>query len=115
MAGRLSGNFYVSITKKQNRRTQQQNKYLFGVVYVCVANGIRESWGESMTTDEAHVYCKDRFLSRPVIDRNTGEIKGKTFPTSKTLSISEFSEYIEKISRFAAESLSVVIPPANSI
>ncbi len=111
---RLTGVYRISVTKRQRRRSLEQNAYLWGVVYPALASGISAAWGESMTPDEVHLFCKHRFLSRAVINRDTGEEMGRISPSSARLNVQEFSEYIEQLNKFAGEFLGCVIPPAAS-
>jgi hypothetical protein len=85
------------------------------VVYPYVAQGMHDQWGDTITSDEAHIFCKGRFLSRPIVNRETGQEMGVAFPSTTKLTTTEFKEYIEKIARFAAESLGVVIPAPGDI
>jgi hypothetical protein len=75
---------------------------------------MQEAWGESVTVEEAHFFCKDKFLSRPILDHNTGEVRGKTFPSSADKDTKQFAEYIDHIIKFAAEDLGMEIPEADS-
>ncbi len=109
----LSGIFRLKLVKHRERRTLSQNRYYFGVVLVDVAEGLREAWGESLTVEETHEFCKDRFLKKPVVDHNTGVIMGYTVPTTPKFDTKEFSDYLEQIFQFAAESLGVMVRPAS--
>lgn len=109
-----SGLWSFDFRKRHRGRTLNQNAYLFGVVYPNVAAGVMDAWGEAFTTDEAHEMSKRMFLYREVIDHSTGEVRGRVCRSTTTLSTAEFSEYIDKIIKFAAEQLNVEIPPAAS-
>jgi hypothetical protein len=100
----LKGRQSVEIKKWIKRRSLKANGYLWGGVYVDVAAALQEAWGEHLTKDEVHIMMGDMFLKKPVIDRNTGEIKGYTHATTVVDSVL-FSEYIDKITRFVGESL----------
>lgn len=106
----LKGKWRVGFVRERKRRSDAQNKYLWGVCYPYVAAGLLEAWGEARTDDEVHIFLKDKFLSKPLIDRRTGEIGGKTFPSSRILTVPEFCVYVDSIIKFAAESLNVAIP-----
>lgn len=109
----LSGLFRVDVVKYRKRRSDAQNKLLWGWVYPHVAAGILEAWGENLTGDEVHILMKRKFLSRPIVNQNTGEEMDRAFVTTTKLTTEEFSQYVENIAKFAAESLSVVIPPTT--
>lgn len=65
-----------------------------------------------MSHDETHYFLKQKFnpVQVPNKDGLAIELPGTTTELNKI----EFSEYIERIAQWAAEYLSVVIPPANS-
>jgi hypothetical protein len=80
------------LTKCRNQRSLSQNAYYFGVVLPAVAVGIREAWGEQLfTVDDAHEFCKNRFLSNPVVNRKTGEVQGNVVRSTTSLDTAEFS------------------------
>ena len=109
----LDGIFDVSITKRKRKRTDQQNKFLWAVVYTSVAEGFREASGELVSVDDVHIEMKKRFLGKTVVNRETVEELCVKMPTSTALSVEEFSEYVEKIARFAAEFLGTIVPSAS--
>ncbi len=87
--------------KKQ--RTLRQNSFWWGVVYLAIAEGIREQWGETYSPEEVHEFCKQQFLSRPVVDRNTGESKGFIVGSTAKLSIEAGVEYTNQLLKLAAQ------------
>lgn len=109
----LGGKYRVLIAKDRQTRSKKQNAYLWGVAYPFVASGLQEAWGETLNNDEVHEFLKDRFLSKPVVNRKNGELMGKTKGSSKVLNTKEFTEYLEQIFKFSAESLGVTIPLPN--
>lgn len=109
----LTGIYRVRIVKYRRRRSDAQNRYLWAVVYPVLAQGISEAWGETLSPEQAHEWAKVEFLSRPLIDHATGESHGFVVGHTPPLNTKEFSEYVEKIIRFAAETLGVLVPAAN--
>lgn len=82
-------------------RSNQQNRYYWGVVIETLAEEI------GLTPEETHEALKHKFLT-PI------EKKGyKLYPTTTQLLTTEFNTYIEKIQRWAAQDLSIVIPDPN--
>lgn len=107
----------LTIEKRSKRRSNPQNAYLFGVVYPCVLKGlIGVGYDLSETdTDEVHAWCKKEFLQNRKIEKKDTPGEFITIPASTAgLNTEEFSKYIERISQFAAEYLSVVIPSATA-
>lgn len=108
----LTGLYWFECRRAREQRSLQQNSYLWGVVYPDVRDGMIEAWGETLSTDEVHEFLKDKFLAKPVINRATGEAMGKTTPSTTKLNTKECAEYIDQITKFAAEYLGVQVRPA---
>ncbi len=84
-------------------RSNPQNSYLWGVVYKLLSDETGHS------PEECHEILKLKFLPSHVLE--IGNIKERVAMSTKDLDTVEFNEYIEKITQFAAEQLSIVIPP----
>ena len=110
----LRGPHWFELRKAKPQRTTAQNSYYFGVVLFHVGRAISEAWGETVTKDEAHEFCRHKFLTRPVVNRNTGEEQGCFTRSTADLDVTEFTEYLDQITKFAAEYLNVEIPPATT-
>ncbi len=109
----LSGVFNIRISKHQRRRSMEQNRFYWGIILPCICQGIAEAWGERITVDEAHLLLKQKFLSRPLVNQNTGEEMARVWPSSAGLNVAQFSKYIEQIAQFAAQFLGCVIPESE--
>ncbi len=96
----------VIIRKYRKNRTENANRYLWGVVYKLIADELGYS------TDEIHALLKGMFLKKAVF------IKQKRYDVIRStanLTTDEFSEYIESCKRFASQELSVMIPDPNEV
>jgi hypothetical protein len=103
----------VEVRKLRDQRSLAQNAFLWGVVYPRVLAGVREAWGDDETTiDEIHEFLKRRYLSKPLVNRRTGEVMGHTEPSTASLDTKEFGAYLDNITKFAAEYLNIEIPIA---
>lgn len=111
----LDGKHWVEITRCRRQRSLNQNAYLWGVVYPAVAAGLEEAWGESLAVEEVHDWLKNRFNSRLIVNRNTGEVLGRRPASTADLDTGEFGEYLDKVIRFAAEQLGVVVPSPDDL
>lgn len=101
----------IRIDKRGSRRSNPQNRYYFGCVIEEVRLGLLNI-GYELSKDEVHFFLKDRF--NPIeIPNKEGEIL-KVPGSTTQMTKSDFSEYIERIARWSAEYLSIVIPPAES-
>lgn len=103
----------IKISKVRQTRTQSQNAWYWACVLPAVANGLLDAWGEDLSTEEVHEWLKGRFNSQPIVDRTTGEIKGKRPCSTAALDTKQFSEFIDKVIQFAGEQLQVEIPPPS--
>lgn len=106
----LQGLHWFELTRCRNQRSLEANGYYWSVVVPYVAMGLLEAWGEEKDSWETHEFLKDKFLSTPVINRKTGELKGKTVASSAALDTLEFYKYVESVIDFAARDLLVQIP-----
>lgn len=100
----------VRIDKRGSRRSSPQNRYYWGVVVAEVKLGFLNI-GYEMTADETHFFLKEKF--NPITVENKDGVSIDVPGSTTQMTKSQFSEYIEKIARFAAEFLGVTIPAAN--
>lgn len=95
-------------SKDFNERSNKQNRYYHGLVIPMIQAGIKDL-GTDLSKDEVHEFLKSKFNGIELVNKRTGQYE--TVPGSTTrLNKEEFNIYIEKIQRFAAEFLSIVIP-----
>jgi len=109
----MQGLYEISIVPRRATITTEQRGYYFGVVLECVRLGIKEAWGEDTTIDECHIGMKAMFLSKPIVNRETGEVQMMTSASIAGLDVMQMAEYIDKIIKFAAEMLNVPVPPPD--
>lgn len=102
--------FNVKIERRGAKRSLPQNSYYHAVVIQEIKLGFL-NLGHEMNDDQVHYFLKEKFNPVPVENKDGViiEMAGTTTQLTKT----GFSEYIEKIARFAAEYLGVVIPAPN--
>jgi hypothetical protein len=106
------GQYRVSVVRYRRRRSDEQNRFLFGVVYPSLAVGIKDTWGETWDSEKIHFFCKCMFHFEPVTNHATGEVIHMP-KRSRSMATDEFSNFIEQICRFAAEEFGVVVPEAD--
>ena len=103
---------YLTLDIERDTRSNPQNAYLWGVVYKLIADHVGDD------AQSIHEEMKLRFIPKRVerVNVETGEVEGLLIPgSSSKLTTQEFSEYVEKIQRWAAEWLSLVIPDPNQV
>lgn len=97
----------VALKREQYGRSLSQNSYLWGVVYATLAE-----WS-GHDADELHDYLTDKFLPRQQKALPNGEVMTPTARTS-TLTVEEFSAYVDRVVRWAAEQ-GVYVPAAEEV
>lgn len=95
----------LTIKEFKKNRTEDQNKYYWGVVVKLLGEEL------GYEKDEIHALLGTMFLKDHI------ELKGKRYTVVRSTAVlktDEFSQYIEQCKRFAAEQ-GIYIPDANKI
>jgi hypothetical protein len=100
------GKYRLRISRA-GKRSILQNGYYWGAVIPAIQDGLKDL-GHELDKEEIHDWLKGKFNYTEVINKSTGQYEQVPISTTK-LTRTEFCEYIEKIQRFAAEFLNVVI------
>jgi len=107
-------NIELTLRKAVKRRTSPQLRYYF----VCVGfvKKALNDMGNEFSQEQVHQFLKSQFLFKEVINEDTAEIYKIPLSMSNKGEVSTdiMSEYIDKIHRWAAEELGVVIPDADA-
>lgn len=103
----------VTVTRVKAQRSLSQNAYLWGVVYPCICPALSECEGEQIDALTAHEFFKERFLRRAIVNKATGEVMGGCTRSSTELDVAEFSDFLQKIIRWAQEKLGLNVPAAG--
>lgn len=101
----------INLKKARSKRSDQQNKYMWGVVIPYLQDGFKNI-GYQLSKDEVHQFIKSKFNLIEIVNEKTGEAVAVPLSTTE-LTKTEFGEYLEKIFQFSAEFLGVVIPSPN--
>lgn len=96
----VDGRYELQITSANNR-SLPQNKFYWSVVVDLIKQGLNDL-GNEFSKEEVHEFLKAKFNTTELVNEDTGEIIQVPRSTA-TLTTIQFSEYIEKIQRFAAE------------
>ena len=107
-----NGDYILTVTPNRKTRSNQQNAYLWGVVYPAVLFGLQDAGWEITHEEQVHEYCKQAFAAREVINKDTGEVLSLPSSTAR-MQTAEFNVYVDKIKAFAFEYLNVTIPEPN--
>lgn len=106
------GDYVITITPNRKTRSNQQNAYLWGIVYPAVLFGLQDAGWEITDEEQVHEYCKQAFAAREVINKDTGEVLSLPNSTAR-MQTAEFNVYVDKIKAFALEYLNLTIPEPN--
>ena len=94
----------IVVRKKRTKRSDQQNRYYWGVVIELL------SGHTGYSRDEMHDALKEKFLRSERDSMGLVKIR-----SSATLSKDEFAKYTNQVVRWAAEKLDLYIPDPNSV
>ena len=95
----------IEITEAKPLRSNQQNRYLFGVVYHAILKqGKLEGW----SVEDVHEYCLGQWSGWETVD-GLGRKRVRPIRRSSKLSKAEFAEYVLSIQRDMAE-LGINVP-----
>src|SRR5579859_4496962 len=95
--GNLKDGQYMVTIKWWKRRSQRQNAYYHAIVCNLVKDGLRQiGYDEVETSEDAHEILKQMFLSRKMVNRQTGELLTEITKSTTKLTTVEFEEYMDK-------------------
>lgn len=100
----------ISISRKYNQRSNQQNRFFHGVVIPIIQDGLIEAgWNEAKSAEWTKDFIKMNCLVKEFTNDETGEVIKSIGKTSE-LTTSEFMDMIAEIQQWAAEYLNVNVP-----
>ena len=104
----LKDGLYELTLKKKARRSNQQNRYYWGVIIFEINHRLKQL-GNDFDADTVHEFLKDKFNSVPVIGPG-GELIGTVGGSTAKLNKEDFGIYIDTIIAWCASFLSITIP-----
>lgn len=108
-----NGRYKLVLSKIYNKRSNQQNNFLWGVIYPIVRDGLVDVGYDEFKNDtdyeKTHSLCKYLFLETEIVNKKTGEVI-ETIRSTAELTTVEAMEYWADINRWASEYLGVIIP-----
>ncbi len=110
--GRLTGLYELTLKPRARTRSLDQNAYYWSAVVEPFTQWLREVYGDSkIDKDQAHEMLKARILGLQKKEINDETII--LIPRSRTLTVQEFSEYIEKCAAWLSEFCEIVVIPSE--
>lgn len=106
-------NVNVTIEPVKKKRSNEQNRYLWGVCYPIIRNSLKEL-GNNFSDNDVHDLLKMKFLKETVLaNEETGECIERVKSTTE-LSTVDFMTYVMEIQKFSEEWFGVVIPEPDT-
>jgi hypothetical protein len=104
----------ITFTKPKKNRSNNQNRYYWGLVLPLIQNGLLDATGELRSYDNIHYKILLPLFAptNEIINKETGECIVERL-TSSDLTTTQFCEYILEIQKWAAEFLGIDIPSPN--
>lgn len=109
----------VIFKRKRKRRSNEQNKYYWGVVVPHIVAAMIDLGNDALQIGNGeHAEAVHEFLKAQILDNGEdivladGVVK-KLRPTTTKLTTVEMMEYLDKVGRWAAEYLNITIPEPN--
>lgn len=97
----------IEIRQRVKARSNNQNRYMWGVVYEIIASDTGH------TPEEIHEYCKAKFLPRIFFAPKKGIEELELTKSTTTLSTFDMEEYLERVRAWAGQELGLQIPMPN--
>lgn len=107
--GTLTGPYDVTLKPRRATRSNQQSRYYFGVVVRSFTDFLKDQ-GQQVSTEEAHDLLKAKFLSRELVNLDTGEPIGATLRSLTELDVNEMARFIDSCIRWLEEVFGIVVP-----
>lgn len=102
----------VIVQRKRKKRSNNQNRYYWGVIIPCIQQGLFDTQGEWLNNEQVHEFLKQNFNYKEIVNQNNGEMIKLGLTTTDKTTI-EFEEYQDKCRQFADEFLNIIIPLPN--
>lgn len=110
--GRLTGLYELTLKPRKRTRSLDQNAYYWIAVVSPFTNWLKENYGDSrIDKEQAHEMLKAKVLG--LQEKQIKDEKVILIPRSRTLSVEEFSEYIEKCAAWLAEFCEIIVIPSE--
>lgn len=99
---------WVTVSRQQHLRSPNANRYYWSVVVSEIGDYI------GCTRDETHELLKAKFLPARELELLDGQTL-EAPPSTKTLTVEQFSEYVRSVKTWAAQFLGLSIPDPGEV
>lgn len=102
----------VRVEKIYKKRSTRENAYYWSCIINEFKKGYEDTTGETISAEQAHEILKTELNYKELINDLTGEVI-KVGRDTKSLTTTEFEEYLEKCRRFILEWFNIIVPMPN--
>ena len=104
----------ITFSKAKKERSNQQNRFYWGIVVPLVQNGLLEATGELRSSDNIHYKILLPMFApvNELVNKDTGEIVSEKI-TSSEMTTTQFMEFILEVQKWSSEFLNIDIPNPN--
>ena len=104
-----NGKYQITVEKYKRVATHQQFAYLYSVVYPLSLVALNNAGYEFTEIDQVDAFWKEMFATKPLLNRETGEIMTLPLSKSEFMTIDEMA-YTDAIRNYCSEYLGMSIP-----
>ena len=104
----------ITFSKPKKERSNNQNRFYWGVVVPLIQNGLLEATGELRSNENIHYKILLPMFApvNEIVNKDTGECISEKI-TSSDMTTTQFMEFILEVQKWSAEFLGVDIPNPN--
>jgi hypothetical protein len=88
---------------RKPRRSNRQNRYLFGVVYKTLSEALSKQYQAHITPEMVHGLCREYFMPRVDVPGTGKSIPMSTTQLCRSGETESFQDYVLQIQEFAAK------------
>jgi hypothetical protein len=103
----------ITIEKLHGKRSNPQNALLHLLLTIFSSELIDLTGDKDLDLEKVKVMCKLKFLSKDIVNQETGEIQGTYVRKTSELNKEEMGEFIEDVKRYAMDMFGIYLPDAN--
>lgn len=103
------GKYQITVEKYKRVATHQQFGYLYSIVYPLSLIALNNAGYEFTDIDQVDAFWKEMFATKPLLNRETGEIMTLPLAKSEFMTIDEMA-YTDSIRNYCSEYLNTNIP-----
>jgi hypothetical protein len=101
---------YASKWSRKDKRSNQQNRYLHGVMLPVIKEALRGAgWNMIKSIEDAKDFVKIKFLKYDMVNEDTGEVV-EMYRNTSALTKAQFSELVQDVQIWLLEFFNIHLP-----